>query len=75
MCFIFFVSSGGRGQHKKVVELLENVDASMSFDGWSVTECAIAFLLDANDRGIDGTLKEFREQYQEFLDVCRTLII
>ena len=60
-----FVNSGGIDRHDDVIELLEGVDESMDLPGFDmdITEYATAFLVDANDRGIDETQKNVCNRY------------
>ena len=57
------VRANGKSQVAAVIELLEDVDASMDIDGVAVTEYAVAFLFDADAAGLTATLEEFREHY------------
>ena len=62
-----FVDSGGRDQHKAVINLLKFVDAPFKSLGISkyldVKEYATAFLFDANDRGKENVIEDFRTNY------------
>ena len=60
------VNSGGRNQHVAVLDLLRRVALASRFRDLDVTESAVAFLLDANDRGVAATLDDFRGWYGEF---------
>lgn len=65
-----FVDSGGRDQHKAVIKLLESVDAPFKSLGISkyldVKEYATAFLFDANDRGKENVIEDFRTNYCDY---------
>ena len=56
------VRTNGKGQFRAVIDLLEDVDASMDIDRVAVTEYAAAFLFDADAAGMAATLEEFRER-------------
>ena len=58
------VRANGKDQFRAVVDLLEDVDASMDVDGVDVTEYAAAFLFDADTAGVAATLEEFRGHYR-----------
>ena len=60
------VNSGGRDQHGAILDLLRRVSLASRFRGLDVTESAIAFLLDANDRGEATTLEDFCGRYGKF---------
>ena len=62
------VRTNGKGQFRAVIDLLEDVDASMDIDRVAVTEYAAAFLFDADAAGMAATLEEFRERYRGHFD-------
>ena len=57
------VRANGRDQVAAVIDLLEDVDASMGVGGVAISEYAAAFLFDADMVGLTATLEEFREHY------------
>ena len=57
------VRANGRDQVDAVVDLLEDVDASMGVGGVAISEYAVAFLFDADMVGLTATLEKFREHY------------
>ena len=57
------VRANGKIQVDAVVDLLEDVDASMGVGGLDISEYAIAFLFDADTVGLTATLEDFREHY------------
>ena len=56
--------ANGKNQADAVIDLLEDVDASMGVGGVDVSEYAVAFLFDADTVGLTATLEEFREHYR-----------
>ena len=58
------VRANGKDQFGAIIDLLEDVDASMDIDGVAVTEYAAAFLFDADAAGMAATLKTFRVRYR-----------
>ena len=65
-----FVDSGGRDQHNGIINLLDSVDAPIKELGNSgdldVKEYATAFVFDANDRGKDKVIEDFKSNYREY---------
>ena len=57
------VRANGKSQVAAVIELLEDVDASMDIDRVAISEYAAAFLFDADTVGLTATLKEFLGDY------------
>ena len=57
------VRANGRDQVAAVIDLLEDVDASMGVGGVAISEYAAAFLFDADMVGLTATLEKFREHY------------
>ena len=57
------VRANGKTQVAAVIDLLEDVDASMGVGGVDVSEYAVAFLFDADSAGLTATLEAFRRQY------------
>ena len=57
------VRANGRDQVAAVIDLLEDVDASMGVGGVAISEYAAAFLFDADTVGLTATLEEFRKHY------------
>ena len=57
------VRANGKDQVDAVVDLLEDVDASMGVGGVAISEYAVAFLFDADMVGLTATLEKFREHY------------
>ena len=60
------VSVNGKDQVDAVVDLLEDVDASMGVGGVAISEYAVAFLFDADTVGLTATLEDFREHYRGY---------
>ena len=59
------VRANGKTQVPAVIDLLEDVDASMGVGGVDVSEYAVAFLFDADAIGRTATLEAFRDGYGE----------
>ena len=59
------VRANGKNQVAAVIDLLEDIDASMGVDGVDVSEYAVAFLFDADAIGLTATLEVFRDDYGE----------
>ena len=59
------VRANGKTQVAAVIDLLEDVDASMGVGGVYVSEYAVAFLFDADAIGRTATLEAFRDGYGE----------
>ena len=57
------VRANGKDQVDAVVDLLEDVDASMGVGGVAISEYAVAFLFDADEIGLTATLETFRDHY------------
>lgn len=61
------VRTHGKGQWEPVVDLLQELDLTIGQEAdagtFDVGEYAAAFVFDANDAGVDGTLAEFRAKY------------
>jgi len=57
------VRANGKTQVAAVIDLLEDVEASMGVGGVDVSEYAVAFLFDADAIGLKETLATFRRQY------------
>ena len=57
------VRANGRDQVAAVIDLLEDVDASMGVGGIAISEYAAAFLFDADMVGLTATLEKFRGHY------------
>ena len=53
----------GKGQWKAVLDLLGDLDLTIATGTFDVTEYAVAFVLDANDIGVAGTLTELCDRY------------
>ena len=58
------VRANGKSQIAAVIDLLEDVDASVGAGGVDVSEYAVAFLFDADAAGLTVTLEEFRGHYR-----------
>lgn len=59
------VRANGKRHADAVTDLLQEVNASLQVGPVDVTEYAAAFLFDANNQGLPGTLGVFRESYQQ----------
>lgn len=64
----FLVNAGGGSQHVAVTDLVERVDASMLLDDLDITECAFAFLFDADERGEAAAREHFCNHYCDFFE-------
>lgn len=72
---VLFVMLRVHGRHNvAVVELLKDLDSAMAEEvgTWEVSRYAAAFLFDANDIGVKGTLDTLRKSYEShFGDLSR----
>ncbi len=64
----FVVRAQGKDQTGAILDLLRDLDAMITEEPpgtYDVSEYAAAFLFDANDGGVNGTIEAFRERYRE----------
>lgn len=65
---VVLVRTHGKGQWKAVLELLRELDVTIGQEvagTFEVAEYAAAFVFDANELGVTGTLAQFRDRYAE----------